>query len=185
MRHPRLRAAFRITLIISVTLIACIAFIVFSLTDPKKNPQVIALFANGVRDAIDHADHFEFLSIDPSDAADDVPPLHNDPKAFHGYPVLGRFEPDSATRATLIASLEKVIAADYANIDAVSCFWPRHGLHIVRDQHTVDVVICFECHHVRFYYGGKLRSTNIDNKSTPDLFNQILRDHHIPLPAQP
>ena len=95
---------------------------------------------------LESPDTFAILALEP---------LHVDlsqaeGETFHGYRVLGQAELTSA------AERQQLLEAVYRGIHkskglAAACFNPRHGIHAVRAQDTVDLVICFECLQIHIY----------------------------------
>lgn len=67
-----------------------------------------------------------------------------DGKHFRGYEVLGKIEvSDLSTRQKIVKAIEDGIAESDGTV--ASCFWPRHGVHVVTNGRAVDYVICYEC----------------------------------------
>ena len=67
-----------------------------------------------------------------------------DAKHFRGYEVLGKLEiTDPESRREIMAAVLAGIGESDGTV--ASCFWPRHGVHVVTDGKAVDYVICYEC----------------------------------------
>ena len=92
------------------------------------------------------ADTLEVLSLRP------VPASKDDPKAFHEWPVLGTVLVEGADREALVETVIKSVAPPDTAV--ALCFDPRHGIHAITENGTVDLVICFECNQVRVYYSA-------------------------------
>lgn len=102
-----------------------------------------------------------------------------DGEAFHGYPVLGKLtitDPDD--RQKIMAALDQCIAE--SNVDTAFCFWPRHGLHLVRKGKTIEYTICFECLQMFVSDGADPRMVPM-TKSPQELFNSYLKKAAIPI----
>ena len=122
----------------SRVLLAC-AVVIF-LTASSRLP-------DSVLQALNDADHYELLSLDP------IPPATPSPDNFHGFTVLGHVDiTDPATRQKLTQALRT--SAREAGPPA-RCFNPRHGLRGTHSGHDTDLVICFECAQVKVYTGSK------------------------------
>lgn len=51
--------------------------------------------------------------------------------------------------------LDVVASGLKSSNEAMACFNPHHGIHMVRHDRTIDLVICFECESVHVYIDGK------------------------------
>lgn len=76
-------------------------------------------------------------------------------EAFHGYPVLGKLEVDSASERYNVhhAILQGVEDEDGDGMKR--CFWPRHGVRLSMNGKTVEYLICFECNQIHEYVDGE------------------------------
>lgn len=127
--------------------------------------------------ALDESPHMTIYSLDPNDR----PSYGRAPgdNTLQGYTVLGKTAiPDVATRQHIVSNLREAIAASGG---AYACFNPRHGIRVMRDAITYDLVICFECQAVHAFVN------NVDIASTPlngssQVLDAILSAAHIPLP---
>ncbi len=108
---------------------------------------------------LDMGERFVLLSLEPLPLEQTLdfdplppPPGESEPPQrdeFHKYPILGKTEiQDQKKRTELLSALYKGIegAAGYA-----PCFYPRHGISATLGSDTVDLVICFECGHIKVY----------------------------------
>jgi hypothetical protein len=65
------------------------------------------------------------------------------------------------------------------------CFLPRHGIRVKHAGKVADFVICFECNNVRVYVDGGAETEFLVSDSPAKMFNDILKDAGVKLPAQP
>jgi hypothetical protein len=132
----------------------------------------------GTMAALQQADHYELLSLDPSRVTE-PPPGH-----FHGWRILGRTTiSDSATRMKLNEALR---AGARENSDtAAACFNPRHGIRAVRDGKAYDVVICFECLQAQVFEAGQQGESFLVSESPQPAFDDVLRAAGVPLADKP
>jgi hypothetical protein len=70
--------------------------------------------------------------------------------AFHGYTITGeaRIREAAAQTAILDTLLDAVSASDGR---VAACFNPRHGIRVFHQGRFLDLVICYECLHLRVY----------------------------------
>jgi hypothetical protein len=132
------------------------------------------------RKAVDKAEALDLYSLDPNT------PAEKGGAPFHGWKVLGKTAVKKETLAILVTALKN--GADEANQAAsAGCFRPRHGIRVQLDGKSYDFVICFECVAVMLYKDKEEKSTlGFHVTSTPAaVFNTILRDANVKLPAQP
>jgi hypothetical protein len=132
------------------------------------------------RAVLEKAAEWELLALDPN--TDRKP----DPKdAFRGWKILGKTTvKDADTRKALLAALDKGIA-DHAEkrrkelekglLRESGCFQPRHGLRATASGQTVEVLICFECDPVYFYFGER-RGAVATDESPQGAFDKVLKD---------
>ncbi len=124
------------------------------------------------------ADRFTLYSIDGNaePSAENAP---DDASHFHGYPILGKVNLDSALdRQALVDALYDGIAASDGTVAA--CFIPRHAIRVVEGDQVTDYVICFECLSIEIHAGGK--STDEQTTAAPrPVFNRYLEQAGIPL----
>ena len=128
--------------------------------------------------ALRHADRYELLSLDPGRLTRPVP------DHFHGWRVLGRTTiDDDATRAQLNEALRA--GARENRGAAAGCFNPRHGIHVVRDGTSYDLVICFECLQVQVFEAGQPAEGFLVSESPQPAFDHVLRAAGVPLAEKP
>jgi hypothetical protein len=102
-------------------------------------------------------------------------------ETFHGYDILGRADiTDRSEQRALVLALAS--GAHESDALVPNCFNPRHGLHVDQADHSIDFVICFECHQVQAH-GFQREGFFIRTWQQPT-FDDSLRRHRIPL-AQP
>jgi hypothetical protein len=130
--------------------------------------------------ALAKAETLDLYSLDPS-----VPVKKGDAD-FHRWKVLGKTAVTKVALAKLVAALKKGAAEANQNVSA-GCFRPRHGIRVQRDGKSYDFVICFECVVVMLYKDKEEKSDRGFHVSrTPaGMFNTILKDAKVQLPAQP
>jgi hypothetical protein len=123
------------------------------------------------RAVLEHGDEFELLSLNPR--------LHLESaeRSFHGYDVLGTIRiKDADIRKRLVSAFEKGLTENQDEIAA--CFNPRHGVRVTFGSRTADLnaLRCESTVPVR------LSMTFWISASPQAVFNQVLRDAHVPLP---
>jgi hypothetical protein len=129
------------------------------------------------RDALTKANRFELFSLDPNQKRE------KPGEGFHGWEVLGTTAvEDAGIRQKIVAALEKGVQENQGV--AAECFNPRHGIRATRGDQTTDFVICFECLQVEVYVGDKRTNSFLVSRSPQPLFDKILRDAGVPLPAK-
>jgi hypothetical protein len=81
-------------------------------------------------------------------------------ETFHDYPVLGKTEVSSPDdRRAILAAIKKGIAEANANVQ-VACFWPHHGVSLVRSGRRIEYLICFHCRQVEISGDGEFKHVN-------------------------
>jgi hypothetical protein len=128
------------------------------------------------RAILKYADQFELLSLNPSRLPGSAE------GSFHGYNILGSTAiNDADTLKRLVYAFEKGVSENHGFIAA--CFNPRHGIRVTSGGRTAEFVICFECAQVQVYVAGGVERTFLISGSPQALFNEVLRDAHVPLPS--
>ena len=123
------------------------------------------------RAAMRNADSFELLSLNPEHRRKDA--------AFHGFAVLGRATvSDQAARRRLYNALQS--GARWGTLPA-SCFDPRHGIHMVSNGKTIDLLICFHCGQAQVWQDDRLVTYFTISGSPEPVFDQALRDAGLPV----
>jgi hypothetical protein len=127
--------------------------------------------------ALEQAEEFELLSLDPTPGADA-------PKnAFRGWGILGRVKiTDDDTRKRLIEGLKKGVAENDGMVAA--CFNPRHGICVSKDGKQADFVICFECLQVEVHVNDHPYQLLTTHSPQP-VFDEVLRQTGVPLAPKP
>lgn len=88
---------------------------------------------------IEHADSIDIVSIQFGKRTSEFPD-------FHGYNELGRVTvTERSVRAAIMTSFKKWNTHLHFNEESKMCFVPRHAIHAVLEDVTVDLLICFEC----------------------------------------
>jgi hypothetical protein len=133
-----------------------------------------------VRTALENAERFELLSLNPN-----AQPNQRPNEQFHGWRILGStVVKDAETRNDLVTALKKGVEENKGM--AANCFNPRHGIRVSRDGNTNDLVICFECLQVLVYQNDKGEKPagfliSDSTQSAESLFNRALMKQKIPL----
>ena len=128
--------------------------------------------------ALDKATQIEVYSLDP------VFPEEDAKKAFHGWKVLGKTTiKDEKQRKALVVALEKGVKE--REDKAPECFQPRHGLRVVRDGKTVDLVICFQCYTIQVFVGKEDKRDVLIGRSPQPALDKLLTDAGIKLAPKP
>lgn len=130
------------------------------------------------KEAFQKAAEFDLYSLDPS------PEGRNDksPERFHGWKVLGKIALKGDTARTIHDAIEK--GREDSDGKVAACFNPRHGVRIVQDQKTFDLVICFECLSAEVYEGDKQLGSFLTTSTPTKVVNKALTDARVPLPKQ-
>jgi len=150
----------RLAIVAVLAVLAIVAIYIF-----RGIPSVVA---TAMRDA----DSFELLSLDPKQDRHDA--------GFHRFKVLGRTTlTDPSTRKRIYRSLQS--GARWNLPFAAMCFTPRHGLRVIADGRTFDLVICFECSQVKVWQDDTFMTRFIVGQSPEPAFDQALRDAGLPL----
>jgi hypothetical protein len=128
--------------------------------------------------AMQHAEHYELLSLDPKHTT--TPPPDN----FHGWRILGRtMIGDQVTQKKLNDAL-RAGARENGNM-AAGCFNPRHGIDVVSGDKTYDLVICFECLQVQVFEPEQQVKGFLVSDSPQPVFDHVLRAAGVPLAEKP
>ena len=127
----------------------------------------------------------ETVNGSPSREEKEIAKLY--PNRFHGYVLLGSAEVASVKdKTSLIRNLARSIEITQAGWPAVkaACFEPRHGLRIITDSGTNDLLICFSCHRLSTegFLIGESRM-NINDEAKVD-FERVRREYRLPKPAE-
>jgi hypothetical protein len=158
-----------------ITAGACILIVIGLVQWTKRLPRVAV-------DALEEADRYELLSLDPERQS--VQPTSSPSDLFHGWRVLGRVVlTDSATRHRLNDALRG--GAESILSPPAMCFNPRHGIRVTRDGRTTDFLICFECEQVQVRVGDQLVADWLTDSSPQPVFDQVLQQAGVPLATRP
>ena len=107
-------------------------------------------------------------------------PEADENEKFHDIPVLGKVEiTDPEKQREIIAALNMAKAQ---GTNVAKCFYPRHGVRVVENGREVDHLICFECHWLRIYLNGFLRSDAVPISSwAQPVVNKHLKEANVPI----
>lgn len=136
-------------------------------------------FPGETRQVLEHGSRFTLLYLEPRTG---LAPGLNKTALFHGYPVLGQVQvTDPSQKQELLRALEDGIARSSHSIPA--CFSPRHGIHAVAGNNSVDLVICFHCQQFEIYWGKGDKLSGVSN-APQAAFDHVLSDAGITLAQQ-
>lgn len=103
-------------------------------------------------EVLDQATTFEILRIDP----DADPSTTGGADSFAGHKVLAKSAvTDPAARRRIREIVDSGLKAGGTQ---AKCFNPRHAIHAVSKQRTVDVIICFECSTAEIAEGSEVET---------------------------
>lgn len=133
-----------------------------------------------VSNLLQNSENLTLYSLEPEPAAA-LAATNQTQSLFHGYKVLGKLEISSPEqRSNLIAALQKGMSEN-TNLSGL-CFNPRHGIQARTSNDIVDLVICFECLHVRALSMRHGQIWSLTSQSPAALFNETLEDGGVLLP---
>ena len=125
------------------------------------------------------AEQVELLSINPH-----VRIEAKQPGSFHGWKSLGQTTVKEAEqRKKLLTAFEKGVEIEIAKV--AKCFEPRHGIRMVHEGKTIDLVICFTCYRVLVFAGEEQEQSFQIEDSPRAVFDQMLKDAKVRLPPPP
>ncbi|TKC97140.1 hypothetical protein [Polyangium fumosum] len=124
---------------------------------------------------LDGADSFQVLALDPDHGEEPPPGV----ESFHGYQVLAKGDvTDPKARERIVGIVNAGVRKGGTQ---AKCFNPRHGVHAVRDGHSVDLVICYECSALEVVEDG--RSTTLPTGDVQADLDEAFRAAGIAHPA--
>ncbi|MDC0744471.1 hypothetical protein [Polyangium mundeleinium] len=124
---------------------------------------------------LEGADSFQVLALDPDHAGEPPPGV----ESFHGHQVLAKGDvADPKARERIVGIVNAGVRKGGTQ---AKCFNPRHGVHAVREGHTVDLVICYECSALDVVEDG--RSTTIPTGDVQADLDEAFRAAGIVRPA--
>ena len=131
-----------------------------------------------VREAFEKATEFELYSLDPARE------IKKDDKVmlFHDWKVLGKTTLKGDDAKQVRTAIDKGRKDSDGSVAA--CFIPRHGVRIVHDKKTFDVVICYQCLSATIYEGDKRIGSFLTTQSPASILNRVLENAKVPLPKQ-
>src|SRR5436190_15427716 len=98
--------------------------------------QIAQAFPNNSAEIFNSGDKLILFSLQPEGKSFDA-------EDFHGYKVLKQTEIKEESFQKLIKNTFLKSLTD--RNESAKCFEQRHGLRILRESSTLDLVICFEC----------------------------------------
>lgn len=128
-----------------------------------------------VRTALEKANEFELLSLDPEVPDPDHPKDEDRRKSFGGTLVT-----NASTRAKILAALDAGASSDKAS--PAFCFEPRHAIRVQHAGKNYLIIICFECNRAKVYIDDMPAETGFDTTNSPEpVFDEVLRAAGVPL----
>ncbi|TDU67221.1 hypothetical protein EI77_03423 [Prosthecobacter fusiformis] len=86
----------------------------------------------------------------PAEPQRKVPPSQE----FHEYPILGQLDMKETDKLRYVIKALDVAGQNWAG-GVAGCFSPRHGIRVMKDGKTHDLVICYECSRAYLYVDGQ------------------------------
>jgi hypothetical protein len=101
-----------------------------------------------------------------------------DVEGFYHFPVLGtvRLKNEEAHDAA-----KAFLAAIRNGGHEALCFKPRHALRVVRNGHTYDYLLCYECQSIEIIKDGHQVLETLEASGSPLVLNNLLKSKHINL----
>ena len=135
-----------------------------------KPPQNIHGEVQNLFEIIESHNSIEFYTLEPSTKLDSG-------NSFHGFPVLDKKQlTEEKHVATIVNNLYESINKNEGLI--AECFFPRHGLKIKNKNEEIDLVICFQCSHMRVY---AKEETTVLIEGGNKVFDQVARQLNMTL----
>jgi hypothetical protein len=125
-----------------------------------------------VREAFDQAAEIELYSLNPNPDREKTD--------FHGWQSLGKTTLKGEDLKTVRDAVEK--GRKESTGDVAGCFIPRHGIRIVREKKTYDLVICYQCLSAAVYDGDKKVGSFLTTRDPVAVLNKVLSAAKVPLP---
>jgi len=104
-------------------------------------------------------------------------------ETFQQYPVLGKTDVTSPDDRRAILTAVKRGIAEADEHSHIMCFWPHHGVSLVRKGQRIEYLICFHCRQVSIFGDGEYRHVNTTDASA-DLLNTRLQAGGVPQQKQ-
>lgn len=96
-----------------------------------------------------------------------------DAEKFQGYEVAGKTEIAEVRHQK---ELKGAFIREMAGAKGAECFNPRHGLRVVSEEKTIDLVISFECNKFVTHFGNEKSEGAVNAQYLESPFNQILQN---------
>ena len=163
--------------VITIGLVIVVIFLVnrqHRLLTPTAE-QLQDAFPGKTRQTLEQSSQFTLLSLEPRPEA-----MTKEQRvaSFHGYKVLGQIQiTDLNQKQELLRALYDGIARSQV---LEACFSPRHGIHAVTGNKSVDLLICFHCQQFEIYWGKSDKLSGVTN-APQATFDRLLSDAGIPL----
>jgi hypothetical protein len=121
--------------------------------------------------ALSQSERFELFALLPERSEKSVT------AGFHGWPILAQsLVADRETQNILTQALK---AGAESSFSFRSCFEPRHGVRLLFQGKTVDLVICFKCETVEVYLDDR-RVKGFSTTNSPEAtFDRVVADRWV------
>lgn len=126
---------------------------------------------------VDDVKQLELYSLAPRGKDDSEPKQTQE--TFHGWRVLGKTTiPDSRLQSKISRKLTEGLESQHGG--RAACFEPHHGLRIVTDEGTTDMVICFMCDQVNIYHPDGRFEDLLMSYAPMEVLDQVLKENKVP-----
>lgn len=98
---------------------------------------------------------------------------------FHNYPTAGTVNLKNHPKRLEV--IEGLILGSETNSTEMACFYPHHGLRVIHQGKTIDLLICFGCGKVEHLPSGAFYHMH---KSTQPALDSLFAEAGIPLPPE-
>lgn len=105
-------------------------------------------------------------------------------KELHRYPILGKILLNSEQTKIATQEFQKAISNWDPSKGLAMCFNPRHGLRLVSNKHTYDLVLCYECQQIQIFKDDEPYGW-LGAYGSPDILNILFKDNEIPFTVVP
>ena len=128
----------------------------------------------GAAEAFEKATEFDLYSLDPG--ADGVK------GGFHGWKVLGK----TSLKGDDVKKVRDAVEKGRKESDGTQakCFEPRHGIRIVQEKKTYDLVICYTCFSADVFEGETRLGGFLTTRGPAEFLNKVLKDAKVPLAGE-
>ena len=121
------------------------------------------------------AKEFELYSLDPNSQ-------EKGREKFHGWHILGKTLLKGEDLIKVRDAVEK--GRKESNGDVAGCFSPRHGIRIVQEKVTIDLVICFACLSATVFDGETRIGAFLTTHAPGPILKDVLIAANVPVPTK-